>query len=85
MFGLTKIKSYEQVTEQMQKIYYTELAIKHLLEQEYQELSWDEWAYCVVELEHMPVCIAVSEAGYTVLRDGLTARVQTMMLSGWEN
>jgi hypothetical protein len=84
MFGFTKTKSYDEVTRQMQDIYYRELATEHLLAQEYQELSWEQWAYCVVEMSHHPECVAVSEEGYTVIRDGLTARVQAQMLAGWE-
>jgi hypothetical protein len=85
MFGFKKAKSYDEVTQQMRKIYYIELATEQLLAQRYQDLSWEQWAYCVAEMEHMPKCVAVGEEGYTVIRDGMTARIEDRMLDGWSN
>ena len=70
-----KIKSYTAVTAQIQAIYYTELEIQYLESEKYILLSWEDWAFCLVQLDYYPQVVTCSEEGYTVVADSLNRRL----------
>lgn len=70
-----KIKSYSEVTEQLNRIGTFEFLTEELKNEEYIYLSWEDWAFCLTQLDYYPQVIACSEEGYTVLADSLNRRL----------
>ena len=71
------MKSYTQVTEQMVRISTTLFLAEQLENEEYIFLSWEDWAFCLTQLDYHPKCIACSDEGYTVVADSLNRRLDT--------
>ena len=66
------MKTYNQVTEQFNRINCLASQAEQLEGEVYVELSWEDWAYLVTELDHYPRVVACGENGYVVVSDGLT-------------
>jgi hypothetical protein len=70
-----KTKSYAQVTEQMTRIMYATWEAEELENEEYVFLSWEDWAYCLTQLDYYPKCVACSEDGYVIVADSFNLRL----------
>lgn len=72
------MKSYTQVTEQLVRISTATFLAEQLENEEYIFLSWEDWAFCLTQLDYYPKCVACSDDGYVVVADSLNRRLESI-------
>jgi hypothetical protein len=80
---MTKLKSYEQIAEQLVNINMLTNKIEKLEQEEYVNVTWEDWAYMVLEWNPhwMPEVVAYSETTISVVATNMVKTLKSRCLT----